>query len=291
MLADFRNKSAFIGIALHDEKVSMVKLRKAKKKIIVEGFSIAPLPTETQLQQILNDWVDLYRAKHCRAAWALPASQIIYKHIHIPVGLNDLECEVEIAANLQRYLPAINEPLHFDFLPIKRNDHEVELQIIAARSLQVSRYCQVTKAVGLKIKSIDVDAYAIVRAVNFISPSCSWRLILDMSVTCAQFILLQEGKVFSIHFFSFETEDLLWPQIKNALQSLSVTIALKPIEKILLTGELRQLTDLKNQFQDDYAITVETMDSLREKLNIQTDFAISAGLAALGVALRGYQHA
>jgi len=297
VIADFRKKSAFIGIAVHDDRISMAKLRQTKKKIVVEGFSIIPLPAGTiiagkvnqapLLWQTLKEWAQLNHAKRCFAALALPASQVIHKRIRVAACLNDFECEAEIAANLAQYLPGINEPLHFDFLPIKRDGQEVELQLIAARSEQVTMYCHAAYTAGIKVKSVDVDAYAITRAVNFILPSMSSGIILDMDITTAQFILLKDRKILAIYPLVLETGELLWQQIQRTLHFLSVTESVGLSKKILLTGELRQLTNLANPLRDECGLIVETIDSLGEKLEITHDVTVSAGLTALGLALRG----
>lgn len=179
MFAHFRKKSAFVGIAIYPDKISLAKLRPIKKKIIVEGLSTLPLPSHQApfLQQTLKEWVRFYQAEHCFAALALPSSEVIHQRIRIMACLDEIECEAEIAANLSHYLPEINEPVHFDFLPIKQEQQEVEMQLIAIRSEQVALYCHAAQIAGLSIKIVDVADYAIARAVNFMS---SPKKMLDL---------------------------------------------------------------------------------------------------------------
>src|SRR5689334_7159334 len=139
--------ATYIGLAIHPERLSMIKLKQIKKQISIEGF--ASTVHQNGLDQALKQLIKENKVKQGRAALALSASHVIQKRIKVPAYLNEAERAAEISLNLKHYLPGMDEPLYFDFFAIEKNEREVELQLIAARIEQVDTYIQLAKTVGL----------------------------------------------------------------------------------------------------------------------------------------------
>jgi len=299
-------KSVFVGLAVHHARLSMIKLKQIKKDILIEGFATADFPAgyvtdgepaqAASLSQMIKQLVRMSAAENCYAALALPASQVINKRIRVAACLNDKEREAEIGSNLKYYLPGINEPLNFDFVPIENQGNEVELQLIAARTKQVETYISAAKAAELKIKIVDVDVYAAARAICVaLPPNKDDQIIvlLEIDILTAQLILLKNGKVISIYPIVMDAEDTLLQQIKRGMQIFSAAIQTANIEKILLIGHLPKLPPLKTILKETFAIPVHVFDTfhgvlLHPKLNVEKlNLHTSELLVAFGLALRG----
>jgi len=303
MIPGFYSKpTVFIGLAMHAERISMLKLRKIKKEIMIEGF-LSFISSKTIKEQDktnlfiekIKEFVTHYQARYCDASLALPASQVMQKRIKIPNFLTDQERAFEIGSNLNYYLPGLSEPLHIDFIELDKNENDVELQLIAARSAQIESYLKLTQSAGLKVKWIDLDAYAISRAICWIEPTYFKKTIvlLDMEPTQAQLILLSNGKIISIFPLLLEKEDKLVQEIKRGLQFFLSEEHAISIEKIVLTGYYSD-PDSFHSFLDAYfSIPIERVNAFQhcllhpdlkpEKINI----LCSRLLVALGLALRG----
>ncbi|HSW69247.1 MAG TPA: pilus assembly protein PilM [Gammaproteobacteria bacterium] len=291
----FRKTPAFAGLAVRHGQLSLMKLKQIKKDIMIEGFASANVPSGSlsgseTLYLVIKELMEAVDAKNCHAALALPASHVINKSIRVASCLNDKERDAEIRANMNDYLPGTDGSLYFDFVPMEQHENDIELQLIAARSLYVETYLRAGDMAGLKIKIVDVDVYAIARAIYFILPqnkraeSC---VILDIDFSSAQLILLKNGKIISIYPVSLEIEDLFFQQIKRGIQFFS-TIE-KNIKKIILTGDLSRLEQLKSVLEKILPISVSYLNYFKQ-VSANPDFNLkndSKYLLAFGLALRG----
>lgn len=303
----FRTNKAFsyVGLAVHHERLSLMKLKQIKKQMVIEGFTLLPLPQGTlvdgnvQQPALLNQlkrWIEKYEADQCAAALALPNSQVINKKIKIPAFLNEEEQRAEINANLKLYLPGMTERLYFDFIPLEKYAQERELQLIAARAEQVEIYVDLMLTAGLKINVVDVDTYAIVRAVQWIAEHLTAEtiVILDRDVSTAQLILLKQGNVISVYPIMCDSdEDIFFQQIKIGMHFFSAIPASSIFKRMVLTGNLSYSEKFRKRLESELKLSIETINAFKrvvldssislEELNGN----ISGLMTAFGVALRG----
>jgi len=301
MIPGFRTKqSAYVGLAVHHERLSLMKLNYIKKQIVIEGFASVSLPAGSlvdgkvhhpdPLRQAIQQWVEVNQAENCFAALALPVSQVINKKIRVAAYLNDQERHAEISSNLKFYLPGMEDRLYFDFFPVEKHEQEMELQLIAARAAQVETYLQVAQSAGLEIDVVDVDVYAIARSLACISKNFQDEImvLLDMDRLAAQLVLIKLGKVISVYPIVLESEEIILQQIKRGMQIFSAAV-----EKILLTGCLADSDKLQQILQAELKIPVQKLEGFKQvvidaDLNIiELNANISELLVAFGLALRG----
>lgn len=306
MILDFCIKpSTYVGLAVHHERLNLIKLKHTRKQIIIEGCETITLPAETvvdgkinysgQLVQSIKRWVETNRAKHCLAALALPLSQVINKRIRVSACLNEEEQNVEINSNVKFYLPGMDERLYLDFVTVEKYEQEVELQLIAARAEQVETYLQLLQTAGLKVKIVDVDVYAIVRSIRWLSLHSlnQATVLLDRDVTAAQLILLDQGKVISIYPVAVDDELIMLQQIKRGMQIFLAMKNVNPIEKMLLTGCVKEAEKFQRLLQSELSLSVERVTSFKNSVihsrvnSVEVNSCASEWLAAFGLALRG----
>ncbi len=167
-------RSAYVGLAIHHERLSMIKLDR-KKQTVIEGFAAAAIPLEEwvhhphRLVPVVKRLAQTCKANRCFAALGLPSSQIMSKRIRVPAYLNDQERAAEIHSHLNYYFPEADEPLYFDFVQIEQHEQETELKLVAARSKQVAAYARLIRSVGLALRVIDVDTDAAARGIQSIT--------------------------------------------------------------------------------------------------------------------------
>lgn len=303
----FRIKpSSYVGLAVHHERLSLIKLKQIKKQMVIEGFAMLALPAGSivdgkvkhpeQLTHLIRRWVEIYKAEHCAVALALPGSQVINKKIKVAAYLSEQEQSAEISSNLKFYLPGMSERLYFDFIPIKREEQEMEVQLIAARAEQVEIYIDLIQKAGLKIKVVDVDVYAIVRSIRWMAGHLLTEtiVILDRDISSAQLILIKQNKVLSVYPIVYDAEDIFLQQIKRGIHFFSTTEPSIVLEKMVLTGYLSDSEKFRQLLQAELFLSVMTIDIFNQMiidpLVNSEEFSKSASelLAALGLALRGF---
>lgn len=309
MIPGFRIKpSTYVGLAVHHERLTLIQLKQVRKQIRIDVFAKTKLPIGSiqdgkikhpdALGQAIKTMVETHRIKQSDAALALPASQVINKRIRVAAFLNDQERAAEISSNLSVYLPGIDERLHFDFVPLEKQKEEVELQLIAARAAQVETYIQLAKAAGLTINLVDVDVYALLRGIRWMSLTAfeEITLLLDMDMTTAQLILLNQGSVVSIYPIMIDTDEVLVQQIKRGLHIFSLNHPAISLKKMLLTGCLPHPDKLKILLEHTLSIRIEKWETLNHvTVHSQLDAvelksSVSEWLVAFGLAWRGLMH-
>ncbi len=294
----YRKPSAYIGLAVHDERLSMVKLKQFKKQLVIEDVATQGIPAGTvadgkvqvplQLEKAFKELAMNRQIDHCFVALALPASQVINKRIKVAAYLTDEEQAVEITTNLKSYLPGMDERLYLDFMPIEKRDQDMELQLIAARAEQVDTYLHLIQTAGLKVNIVDVDVYAIARGIQWMARGLlpETMVVLDMDMTSAQLILLKDRSVISVYPIVVDNDNILLQQIKRGMQ-IFLAAEKVAIEKIIITGYLINLDRFENLLQSELNISIETLDSLHDG----SMSGVSEWLVALGLALRGFPRA
>lgn len=117
---------------------------------------------------LLADLAAKLHRKCLNMVFTYPASFIHNQHIELPLGLTTSQVEAEIQAKVKRDLPGMHDALRIDFseLPSK-NAGYAHYFFTAAREDYLSQCVESLKVAGFKLKVVDVDYYALIRAVCF----------------------------------------------------------------------------------------------------------------------------
>jgi Tfp pilus assembly PilM family ATPase len=156
--------------------------------------------------------------------------------LNLPSGLSSHAVELEIYAYLERNLPGMRETLCIDFVdaPAKTIGYS-QVFFAAARQEYLSQYIACVNAAGLQVKIVDVDVYALQRAVSFCFNSASERnamnAILYLTNNNASLIgFTEDDIVFHQYWDITETADF-HTQLKNRMQMCN-----SAIKKVILCG-------------------------------------------------------
>lgn len=198
-----------MGLDIHEDEIRLLQIRKIGTRFCIEKLALASLPPgaieDGKIKQfnivlsVLSRLVQKTKTQAALTAIALPANSVINSKITLAANFEEGECETEISSNVNRYFPGATDDICFDFVTINPIDEENnEVLLVASRSEQLNAYVNVVKQAGLKIKIVDVDSYALIRATNFILPSHQARdviAILEVSASVATFIVFHQKNI------------------------------------------------------------------------------------------------
>lgn len=242
-----------VGVDICDYEIRLLHLRKVSDTFQIENFTIVPLPSHAvvdgKLKQsdvvlaAVSQAVRETKVQGCDAALALPASSVISKRIKLSKTIQPQEREAEIHANLKHYLPGIKDTLCLDFVELGLIDAELlEILLVATRLEQLQAYFNLVQSAGLVPKIIDVDCYAVARAVIFAAPQATKKAvaILDGGEKQIQLTVIQHKQVLLSQRWQVLERDALRAQLRRALQLCSTLHNQVVVNDVVLAGNLAQ---------------------------------------------------
>lgn len=301
-----RRQSSFIGLDIQPEEVRLLKLNRTKKNIIIEEAVALPLVPDTIVEGkvlqpddvyiVLQELVQLTNSKSNVAAIALPISSVISKHIQMASYFNEIEREAEIITQLPRYFPGVTDPLCFDYvrLGMPYRDEEDRWFLVAARQTQLKSYVNLVEEAGLIVKAVDIDLYAISRAVGFcLSKKPLMIGIIDFCSLRPHFFVLYKKTIIFYQRFNQGDGSDIFLQFKNALLLCCSSHRQIKLSEIFFAGQFYHSHELKKMIQKELSLQVNEINPLNEFIfsaciNPATFHTYATKyLIACGLALRG----
>jgi type IV pilus assembly protein PilM len=165
---------ALVGIDIHASEIRLLQLRRRHCGFSVEKVGNALLPAGAVLDgkikqldsvaAVLKNLVITTRTQGASAAMALPVSAVISKRVVVPTAA----LQSRSREQFQAYFPGVQDALCFDYaITGKVESNTADIFLIAAKLESLNDYLLLAEHVGLKIKIIDVDSYALTRAEEF----------------------------------------------------------------------------------------------------------------------------
>lgn len=277
-----------IGLDIGPESLKILKINNNMVPFHVENFIIESLPPDTfdkgeiknesRLSILLKDALKLAGIKSKKVALAIPRSAAIIKNISIDNRLSqeDIESRVWIEAN--RHFPELVEDIYLDFSvigPAPNDATQSELSLVACRKDQIKPYLEILKLSGLLPSIVDVNSYALERALSVIANSTSdidTIALLNLDISLSTFIVVQNKKLIYAHDQSFDGHRLLTQT--------------QEYEKNKTEGDAeKQATIFKENLSAHSRHTLHFFFTSRPNVNIQKiflsgDCAMISGLAA-----------
>ncbi len=297
---------SIVGLDIHADEIRLLHLKKKRQKICIENFAFVPLTTDAiqdgKIKQIeviylaIKKLVEMTNTKNCRAIIALPGVSVIMKKILLPASIRESEQAHEIKSKLNHYLPGMSEELCFDF--VKTNStaqNENEVLLVASRSEQLNMYLTVTNEAGLKTRVVDVDSFALLRAVFFSLQKkiASAAVILDVGISGTQFLIFKNQEIIFKQHLGVVLEEFLIIQIKRAIQVCLSTYSHLQLDTVYLTNGFHLISQkmqnelgLKIVFINPFPFLDTAPAVNKESLsNLGSRFLVSLGLAMRSVCI------
>ncbi len=172
-----------------------------------------PLPANCVVEKNINDAelvgevvkrvVAKSRTNNRLAAVAVAGSAVITKTIQMNSGLNEQELESQIAVEADQYIPYPLDEVAIDFEVLGESEtspEQVDVLLAACRKENVELREDALEIGGLTTKVVDVEAYAIERALALIDAQMGGEgedqtvAIVDIGSTMTTLSVLAEGK-------------------------------------------------------------------------------------------------
>jgi type IV pilus assembly protein PilM len=173
---------SILGIDISSSAVKILEISGDEDQLCVVGYGRETLPPNALDGNVIRDidavagcikkLVATSKFDCKQAALAVPDSAVISKVVQINDGLNELEMEELVVIEADKYIPYPIDEINIDFEILghsAKNQAMLDVLIVASRAENVnSRVESITRA-GLEAKIVDVESYAVERAVQQLS--------------------------------------------------------------------------------------------------------------------------
>jgi len=189
-----KRKTNLLGLDIGSSSVKLVELGGSPGAFRLEGYAIVPLPAEAVAEGNIRDLDWLSEAigqclRQCGAtgkqvAMAVAGSAVITKVIEMDAGLSEEQLETMITLEADQYIPYPLEEVALDFSvigPVEGDSSRVQVLLAACRRENVDTRVRAVEMQGLSAAVMDVEAYALQRAVAHLAP----RIGLDQQQVVA----------------------------------------------------------------------------------------------------------
>ncbi len=178
-----RKHTTCIGVDISSTAIKLVELTMVgKHQYRLESYASLPLPKGSVSDGNIQDLTQV--AEVIRLAWrklgsrvrqvvlALPSSAVIAKRVQMQAGLGEEELELQVESEASQYVPFPLEEMNIDFQvlgPVGKSADLVDVFIAAARKEKVDDRVAVAEEAGLKVRVLDVDAFATEQAYLYLA--------------------------------------------------------------------------------------------------------------------------
>ena len=175
--------SQVLGVDISSTTVKLLELSRQGGRYRVESYAVAPLPPEAVVEKSVNDievvgavirqLVNRSQTKAQHAVAAVAGSSVIIKNIVMTAGLSDDDMEAQLTFEADQYIPYPLDEVALDFEvigPVAGRDDQVQVLLAACRSETIESRVDALDAGGLTPKVIDVEVFAVERALGLVQP-------------------------------------------------------------------------------------------------------------------------
>ncbi|MBU0744668.1 MAG: pilus assembly protein PilM [Gammaproteobacteria bacterium] len=260
-----------LGIDIGRNFIRLVELSRQKDRYRVESCVSKvfdkPLVSDEMIIAGIQRLLKHALPKTKAAAIAFPHDRVIFKEIDIAADLSSDKINDFLRFNLGGDKGEAQDDLGFDYQIIDRGDDpdiSAKLQLVAVQKEQIKKWDELLKVAGLVPEIIDVDVYALERAVRYqIKQVQGLVAVINIDYGRMLIVVLSKDKIVYVYEDFIDEIDLnsvarIMDQINSKLQLIYSSI-LGSLERLILGGELAFLPGL--------------IDELGAKLNIQAEAA------------------
>lgn len=279
----FNKSKNLIGLDIGTSAIKLVEMD-ANKMIV--HHALAPLPpgavvnkevhdghAVTQaLKRVLDDWNSTCK----NVAIAIPDNQIMSKVIQLDAGLSESEIETHLSLESEKYFSYPLADIHFDFHiqdksasanNLANNFEVVDVLLVAARKDVCEARITPIQAAGLQVQIMDIEAYAIERAIiqnkDFVQTGL--LAVVDLGISMMTLHILKKAQcIFTRSEIVMPTETehnaAVLTKLQRLMQFFFSTHHADEIQQILLAGGLALVPDLEKQIAETLQINVGIAD-------------------------------
>ncbi|BFM21920.1 pilus assembly protein PilM [Gilvimarinus japonicus] len=201
-----------VGLDISSTSVKLLELSRSGDRYRVETYAVRPLPPNAVVEKNINDeeavaeviksLVKQSKTKIKHAAVSVAGSAVITKVIEMPAGLSEDDLENRIYIEADQYIPFPIDEVSIDFEvqgESPNDPDQVEVLLAACRTENVESRVSTLLLAGLEEEIVDVEAYAMERAFEFVLEQLEDQdnqvvAVLDIGATMTTLSVLVDGK-------------------------------------------------------------------------------------------------
>ena len=169
-----------IGLDIGSSSVKLVELKEKKERLILHRLGRVHLAPETIVEGTIIDSYDLINAikhlitafhiKNRKVAISVSGTPVIVKRLTLAY-MTDKELAETIEWEVEKYLPFDLSEVNIDYHIIRSDEDKNQLEVLigAVKKETLEEYLSVVSETGLKVRVVDVDAFAIENTYLFSS--------------------------------------------------------------------------------------------------------------------------
>jgi type IV pilus assembly protein PilM len=237
-----------VGVDLGPESIKLLKINTTKSGCRVDSFVIVPVPTGVILKEkdysalvyVIEGLFKQASVDTNQVALAIPRSMVIIKNTTIDSRFNASEIESRVWIEANRYFPDLVGEIYLDYNiigPNAENPRQIDVNLVACRKDQIKPYLELTHKAGLTAKVMDVNCYALERALNVVmesSPPATIVALLNLDVALSSLIVVENRNLIFAHDQAFNGRRLL-----NEIQEYLNNEEKQPADASIQKGSLQ----------------------------------------------------
>lgn len=171
-----------VGVDIGSSSVKLVALSKSGKGFSLDAYAIVSFSPNAVVDGNIQDVSEVGSAiekavkvaggKLSSAVTAVPASAVITKNIEMSNAFTEFELEDQIKVEADQFIPYPIDEVALDFEVQGTSKSNVSLNnvlLVACRKTDVEQREDAVSAAGLESAIVDVDTYAVERAMNIVA--------------------------------------------------------------------------------------------------------------------------
>lgn len=214
-----RTPQNLVGLDIQPDTLKLIEINTLVTPYKIENFAITSLPENAIIKDEIKDPTAISNAlrelfKQCGIktkdiALAIPRSAAIIKNITVSNRLTASEIESRAWIEANRYFPDLVGDIHLDFSitgPSPQDTTQLDMVLVACRKEQIKPYLEIVRQSGLTAKIVDVNCYALERAMSLLpntNPEDNIAL-LNLNYTLSSLIVIQQNQLVYAHDHTYD---------------------------------------------------------------------------------------
>ena len=307
MFSRKKNRS-ILGVDISSTSVKIIEISNSRDQYCVEGYARIPLAHALNdtgsISACIKTLLSNVNFLSTQAVIAVPDSAAISKIIQINTSVHSQDIEEWVLMEAEKFIPYPLDEISLDYNLLGSsltNVEQLDILVVACRTETITQRVEIIHRAGLVAQIVDVESFAIERALRFLSisgGSGKYTALFDVGHLYSRCYIFNGINI----VFSREDAlgqgllfDVLLQQLKRTLQFYFSTRQHDSIEQIILAGNLADFSKLARFFHEHLGLPTHIVNPFTKMtfstaVNLETIEKDAPMLVvACGLALHGLE--
>jgi len=268
-----RNKSTrLLGIDIRQNFIRLVGLSYVDSKYWIEAcvnLELANLVISDEIiVSAIKNILRQISSKNKSVAIALSHTVVVCKEIQVACDLSPKDIDEFLRFNFAEHMGESKKNINFDYQAIETTmatNNLIKLQTVAVRQERAEKLVKLLQAANLCPKIIDVDVYALERAIRLQCKDIEkLTAVINIDYGCVLIMVLDSKQIVYMHEDIVDKESLVSiDQIVELFDTklrLIYSVLSQPLNQLILGGEKGLLPGLANAMSNKFNIQAMVAD-------------------------------